>query len=140
MKIPCWDSESSWNTKIAKLCNVRRINRRSPGGLLPIPMKMSLPPMIIRMMGILHPKNLKRKVLELLWLALRPITWELESLLNVFLLIKRLSKMKLNVYSKSKAIIFVMGTLLMIWICYLVPILLEARKKDIGKRLQIVRL
>ena len=48
--------------------------------------------------------------------------------------------MKLNVYSKSKEIIFVMGTLLMIWICYLVPILLEARKKDIGKRLQIVRL
>jgi hypothetical protein len=48
------------------LYNARRINHRSPGGLLLIPMKMSLPPMIIRMMDILHPKNLKRKVLELL--------------------------------------------------------------------------
>jgi hypothetical protein len=47
--------------------------------------------------------------------------------------------MKLNDYSKCKVIIFVMETHLMIWICYLVQIQQEVKKKDIGKKLQIVR-
>lgn len=42
--------------------------------------------------------------------------------------------MKLNVYSKCKGIIFVMGTRPMIWICYLVQIQQEVKKKDIGKK------